>query len=102
MGEGEISYGGIDCLKRAELAIQILRKRREGKEISDLRFELIGVNSINPLNRSNPITEPSEVRVRVVGKSSPASAARQIGLEVEALYTNGPSGGGGASQSLSE
>src|SRR5690606_26644843 len=69
LGEGEISYGGVNCLKRAELAIEIIKKRLEGKEIFDLRFELIGVNSINPLNPNIQISEPSEVRVRIAGKS---------------------------------
>ena len=102
LGEGEISYGGANCLKRAELAIEIIKKRLEGKELYDLRFELIGVNSINPISSSNQVGDPSEVRVRVAGKSSSAAIAKQIGLEVEALYTNGPAGGGGASQNLVE
>ncbi|WP_192085454.1 acyclic terpene utilization AtuA family protein [Algoriphagus sp. Y33] len=101
LGEGEISYGGANCLKRAELAIEIIKKRLEGKELTDLRFELIGVNSINPLNSSSQLVEPPEARVRVAGKSGSAAIARQIGLEVEALYTNGPAGGGGATQHLS-
>jgi hypothetical protein len=42
------------------------------------------------------------VRIRVAGKSKHAAMARQIGMEVEALYTNGPAGGGGASQKLTE
>ena len=102
LGEGEISYGGANCLKRAELAIEIIKKRLEGKELYDLRFDLIGVNSINPISSSNQVGDPSEVRVRVAGKSSLAAIAKQIGLEVEALYTNGPAGGGGASQNLIE
>ena len=102
LGEGEISYGGANCLKRAELAIETIKKRLEGKELYDLRFELIGVNSINPISSSNRVGDPSEVRVRVAGKSSSAAIAKQIGLEVEALYTNGPAGGGGASQNLVE
>ncbi|WP_339880631.1 acyclic terpene utilization AtuA family protein [uncultured Algoriphagus sp.] len=102
LGEGEISYGGANCMKRAELAIEIIKKRLEGKELYDLRFELIGVNSINPISSSNQVGDPSEVRVRVAGKSSSAAIAKQIGLEVEALYTNGPAGGGGASQNLVE
>jgi hypothetical protein len=102
LGEGEISYGGANCLKRAELAIEILQKRLKEKDLSDLRFELIGVNSISPLNPSKQVAEPAEVRLRVAGKSDSAAIAKQIGLEVEALYTNGPAGGGGATQHLSE
>ncbi|EAZ79731.2 acyclic terpene utilization AtuA family protein [Algoriphagus machipongonensis] len=102
LGEGEISYGGVNCLKRAELAIEILQKRLVSKELSDLRFEMIGVNSLNTITQSSVIAEPSEIRIRVAGKSINASEARKIGLEVEALYTNGPAGGGGATQKLSE
>ena len=102
LGEGEISYGGVNCFKRAELAIEILQKRLSSKEFSDLRLEMIGVNAIDPLNHSNVTSEASEVRVRIAGKSQNASEARKIGLEVEALYTNGPAGGGGATQKMSE
>lgn len=102
LGAGEISYGGVNCLKRAELAIEIIKKRLEGKEMFDLRFELIGVNSINPLNPNIQLIEPTEVRVRIAGKSYSSSIAKEIGLEVEALYTNGPAGGGGATQKLTE
>ncbi|MEB2775338.1 acyclic terpene utilization AtuA family protein [Algoriphagus sp. D3-2-R+10] len=102
LGEGEISYGGINCLKRAKLALEIIRRRLEGKDLSELRFEVIGINAINPFGTSIHEMEPSEVRIRVAGKSGSTAVASQIGLEVEALYTNGPAGGGGASQKVSE
>ena len=40
--------------------------------------------------------EPSEVRIRVAGRARTREDADIIGNEVEALYTNGPAGGGGA------
>ena len=42
------------------------------------------------------ISEPAEVRVRVVGRTASMADAMRIGDEVETLYTNGPAGGGGA------
>jgi hypothetical protein len=41
-------------------------------------------------------SNPYEVRLRVVGKSKKEELANLVGEEVEALYTNGPAGGGGA------
>ena len=40
--------------------------------------------------------QPYEVRLRVAGRSADRQKAALIGEEVEALFTNGPAGGGGA------
>ena len=45
---------------------------------------------------------PYEVRLRVAGRSADEALARRIGEEVEALYTNGPAGGGGARKAVTE
>jgi hypothetical protein len=45
---------------------------------------------------------PHEVRVRVAARATSFDAARRVGREVEALYTNGPAGGGGATASVRE
>ncbi|WP_223811956.1 hypothetical protein [Geobacillus sp. 46C-IIa] len=47
-------------------------------------------------------SEPYEVRLRVAGKADTREQAEQIGEEVEALYTNGPAGGGGARKYVNE
>ncbi len=39
---------------------------------------------------------PYEVRLRVAARADSAERAMIVGEEVEALYTNGPGGGGGA------
>ena len=44
--------------------------------------------------------EPLEVRIRVAGRAATEAAARRVGDEVEALYTNGPAAGGGAWKSV--
>jgi len=39
----------------------------------------------------------NEVRARIAARTGTPQAAARIGREVEALYTNGPAGGGGVS-----
>lgn len=95
MGEGQISYAGPGAVARGRLAQDILRQRL-GDQYEDLQFDLIGVDAITAATRSLPSPEPHEVRVRVAGRHGDQFHAARIGREVEALYTNGPSGGGGA------
>lgn len=102
IGEGEISYGGSNCLNRALLAKSVVEKRLELRpfEISDLRLDLIGINSL--LDQGLPSSEPKEVRLRVAGKLSTKQDAQRLANEVETLYTNGPAGGGGATKRVEE
>lgn len=100
IGEGQISYGGADCIARAQLAADIVKRRLEKMEFSDLKFDLIGLNSITPFYRDNQ--DLQEVRLRVCGKADSLERAKKIGQEVESLYTNGPYGGGGVSQHTEE
>ena len=97
IGEGEISYGGQGAKARAELAGKIIKERlkKMDYQCKDIRFDLMGVNS---LYRDNPHTqpEPTEVRLRVAARVETEKLAQIVGNEVEALYTNGPYGGGGA------
>ena len=102
IGDGEISYGGANCLQRALLAKKVVEKRLEffPFKISDLRIELIGMNSLldKPINSA----EPNEVRLRVAGKTTLKEQAQLVANEVETLYTNGPAGGGGATKKVME
>jgi hypothetical protein len=41
---------------------------------------------------------PTDVRIRVAGRTETMAEAIRIGNEVETLFTNGPAGGGGASK----
>lgn len=52
-GEGQISYGGHDCVARARIAAEIIKKRLEILPLQDLRLDIIGLNSITPIE-----TEP--------------------------------------------
>jgi hypothetical protein len=106
VGEGQISYAGPGARARGELALDIVRERLRltGVHTSELRFDLIGVNSLHGdrLSGNGGHHEPYEVRVRVVGRTDSLDEAVRIGNEVETLYTNGPAGGGGVTKSARE
>lgn len=99
IGTGEISYGGAGCAARARLAEEIIRKRLEmlGIEYRELRTDFIGINSLyGKASLAVDETALGEVRLRVAARSDKEEDAAVISKEVEALYVNGPAGGGGA------
>lgn len=99
IGEGQMSYGGPGAVARAQLARDVVLKRLElmGVKMHDVRAELIGMDS---LHGQRSTVEPWEVRLRVAARCEDRGEAVRVGNEVETLYTNGPSGGGGASKSV--
>jgi hypothetical protein len=101
IGEGQISYAGPGAFARGRLALDIVRERLKltGVATNELRFDLIGVDSLHGMHVSAHANEPYEVRVRVTGRTENLREAIRIGNEVETLYTNGPAGGGGAFKS---
>jgi len=101
IGEGQISYAGPGALARGRLALDIVRERLKltGVQSSELRFDLIGVDSLHGSEVSAHANEPYEVRVRVAGRTESLREAVRIGNEVETLFTNGPAAGGGATKS---
>ena len=84
------AYDGLTDIIKERLALVA------PNTFDELKFDLIGCNSLywNPDYKYNE--EPSEVRVRVAGRAKTKAEADIIGNEVEALYTNGPAGGCGA------
>jgi hypothetical protein len=103
IGEGQISYAGPGARERGELALRVLEQRlqRLGLGRHERRAELIGVNAMHgpQLGRDR---EPYEVRVRLAVRCTSSAEAQRIGQEVEAMYLNGPAGGGGVTQSVRE
>ncbi|NKJ02315.1 acyclic terpene utilization AtuA family protein [Novosphingobium sp. SG707] len=99
VGEGQISYAGPGAAARGRLAIEIIRERLRiiGARVEELRCDLIGMDAVD---RRGAGGDPAEVRVRIAGRASCVQAATAIGAEVEALYTNGPMGGGGVTRSV--
>jgi len=102
IGEGQISYAGPGAVARARLAEQILAERLRSCTLSELRFDLIGINSIHGEMTPQHTCEPWEVRLRAVARANLREHAAMVPREVEALYTNGPAGGGGVSTSILE
>lgn len=101
VGEAQISYLGEGALKRAELAAQILMERFRilDLEFEGLRFDFLGAGSLRPDCYLDP---PKEIGLRVVGRTQNRKDAEKLCNEVEALYTNGPAGGGGVDRSVKE
>lgn len=106
IGEGQISYGGENALNKAKLAREILEKRFEiiGLEYDEMRFDYIGYNSLymNSIAENMGNMVPNEIRLRVAVRVRDLKNAALVGNEVEALYTNGPYGGGGAVKNIKD
>jgi hypothetical protein len=105
IGEGQISYAGPGAQARGQLALDVVRERLAlaGYAAFESHYDLIGVNAIfgssaSPAGRQ----EPAEVRARVALRVPSLQQAQHVAQEVEALYTNGPAGGGGATRSVRE
>ena len=93
--EIEISYGGINAEARARLAADVIRKRTSRDPMlgnQTIQYDLIGVNSVWPEQTGQDVRD---IRLRVAARMPDQRAAEQLVTEVEALYVNGPAGGGG-------
>jgi hypothetical protein len=103
IGEGQISYAGLGAEARGRLALDVLKQRLEASDIRafDSRYELIGVNAIHGKALSGGYT-PYEVRARVAMRVATRKEAERVANEVEAMYLNGPAGGGGVTKSVRE
>lgn len=106
IGGGEISYGGETALERARMAANIIEKRIEltGIKLEEYKADYIGYNSLYGDEISSKLCPctPKEVRLHVSGRATERLQAELLANEVEALYTNGPAGGGGAEKSVKE
>ena len=100
VGEGEIGYAGTNAIARARLAEEIIRERLNGR-FAELRIDLVGSTSLH--GRAFDSDErPYEIRLRVAARAQSPEEAAIVGEEVEALYTNGPAGGGGTRKYVNE
>lgn len=105
IGEGEISYAGINAEARARLAMEILRKRLPSDLV--VRYDLIGVHSIMGDGAGRSLTATArgssqDVRLRVAAAHDERQHIERLLQEVNALYTAGPAGGGGVRTSRRE
>ena len=97
IGEGQISYAGINAVPKAKLAAEIVQQRLKDRGFSyaEVRVDLIGMSSVHGMGAGRP--EPYEVRMRLATRTTERKAAEAVGFEVRALHVNGPGGGGGGS-----
>jgi hypothetical protein len=97
IGEGQISYAGINALARARLAEELVKRRlaEAGRQFREVRTDLIGLSSLHGLATARP--EPYEVRLRIAARCDDRKTAESVGFEVRALHVNGPASGGGGS-----
>ncbi|TYC64161.1 DUF1446 domain-containing protein [Rhodobacterales bacterium] len=103
LGEGQMSYAGVNCIERGRLALDLVGARLQvvGPAIRESRGDLIGLDSIAP---TVPGTRqrPTEIRMRYAARCTDRATAQRVGEEVESLYLCGPAGGGGATKSVRE
>ena len=106
LAEAEITYAGPNALKRAELAIEVLRERyRMLGTNCPLRFDIIGTVSTHDGNGAALRTNTEwgadgDYRVRVAARTFDKKTADRISNEVLSLYCSGPAAGGGVRQSV--
>src|SRR5258708_8368045 len=83
IGEGQMSYAGPGALARGKLALEIVRERLKltGVAASELRFDLIGVDSLHRAHASPHPNEPYEARGRVTGRTQNLRQAVRISHE---------------------
>ena len=91
-GYGETSYGGDSAYERAKLAAEVVSGRLsiKGFDVSKLRFDFVGINSIFNWKGEAPI--PREVRLRVAGTFPTREEAETVYGVVGELPCNGPAG----------
>jgi hypothetical protein len=70
--------------------------------LQEIRVDVIGMSSLHGRPMSGDSYHPYETRLRVAGRAQDAETAALVGEEVEALFTNGPAGGGGVRKSTVE
>lgn len=94
--EGGISYAGINAVRRARMAGEILRQRfaKLGIPAADCVFDVIGMDSIFVADTARP--SPVEARLHIGLRLDSDRLLADVQTEIEGLYTNGPAGGGGA------
>jgi hypothetical protein len=93
-----IVYAGTGCRARADLAARILAERWvdvHHRPADELECQFVGMSSARPWWHPADDYEPPEIRLRAAVRTLDPSVAALLGEEMEALYTNGPAGGGG-------
>ena len=107
MGEAEMTYAGPNALARAELAVEVLKKRCRNLGTNyPIRFDILGTVSVHSgdkgLENYNSFKADGDYRVRIASKGQDKKMVERINQEMLSLYCSGPAGGGGFRQHLTD
>jgi hypothetical protein len=100
IGEGQVSFGGINAVARAKLGAELVKARlaERGFAYSEMRVDLIGMTSVHGDAPDRP--EPYEVRLRIAARTDDRKAAEAVGFETRCLHMHGPAGAGGGADPI--
>ena len=108
MGEAEMSYAGPNALKRARLAVDVLKQRcRDIGTNCPVRFDILGTVSVHDGDggeRADAGSWPDDgdYRIRVASRGHDKDGIERINQEMLSLYCSGPAAGGGFRQHLTD
>jgi len=97
LGEGSISYAGINAAARGRLARDTMVERLDRIEgiAGNYRIDVVGLNAVHATARAKEPEVAEDVQVRVAMRSMDRELIEMVLWELEALYCCGPAGGGG-------
>jgi hypothetical protein len=99
IGEGQVSFAGPGALERAQLARATVRRKvdrlLDNGDISEVRYDLLGLDSIHGAATPSTAPSPYELHLRVAARASDAKVAAKVALAVEHLQLFGPAGTSG-------
>ena len=92
IGEAMITYAGLGCVERAQLAEKIVRERLriEGVNLQELRVDYLGLNALHCEASLPRASAPYEVCLRFAGRARDRRDAVKLANEVETLVGKGP------------
>lgn len=97
LGEGGISYAGVNAAARGRLARDILVERldRIAGIAGNYRIDLVGLSAVHATAQPVEPERAEDVRVRVAMRSMDREMVELMLWELESLYCCGPAGGAG-------
>ena len=108
MAEAEMSYAGLNALKRARLAVEVVLSRMRASGYNgDVHMDILGAYSVLDGGKPDQIADKNlpfdgDYRLRLALISDDREVAQQLCDELQHLYCSGPAGGGGYRASVTE
>ena len=108
MGEAEMSYAGPNALKRAQLAIDVLKSRcRDIGTNNPIRYDIVGTMSVHSGDHEDntnlsKYSDDGDYRIRIATCGHDKEIVERVNQEVLSLYCSGPAAGGGFRQHLTD